>query len=214
MNEKKIDASIVQDIADYYSSKIIAFGATPQGVDWNGNEGQTQRFNQLTKMLPKELDFSIADLGCGYGALYDYLTEHYRNFNYYGYDISEQMLVHAINRYKNVHNAKFVHSSIISTPVDFSIASGIFNVRQQHNDAEWLSYIIQTLDSMNENSRLGFSFNCLTSYSEPSKMKSNLYYADPLVIFDLCKRKYARNVALLHDYGLYEFTIIVRKDNE
>jgi hypothetical protein len=33
-----------------------------------------------------------------------------------------------------------------------------------------------------------------------------------MVIFDICKRKFSRNVALLHDYGLYEFTILVRKD--
>ena len=38
-----------------------------------------------------------------------------------------------------------------------------------------------------------------------------LYYADPGRLFDLCKRRYSRNIALLHDYGLYEFTILVRK---
>jgi hypothetical protein len=43
-------------------------------------------------------------------------------------------------------------------------------------------------------------------------MQKHLYYADPCAIFDLCKRRYSRNVALLHDYGLYEFTIVVRKD--
>jgi hypothetical protein len=30
-------------------------------------------------------------------------------------------------------------------------------------------------------------------------------------LFDLCKRRYSRNVALLHDYEIYEFTILVRK---
>ena len=42
-------------------------------------------------------------------------------------------------------------------------------------------------------------------------MRPDLYYADPCRLFDLCKRRYAKNVALLHDYGLYEFTILVRK---
>jgi hypothetical protein len=31
-------------------------------------------------------------------------------------------------------------------------------------------------------------------------------------VFDLCKRRHSRNVALLHDYGLYAFTVLVRKD--
>jgi hypothetical protein len=59
---------------------------------------------------------------------------------------------------------------------------------------------------------LGFAFNCLTAYSDAHKMQSYLYYADPCRLFDLCKRRYSRNVALLHDYGLYEFTILVRKE--
>jgi len=42
-------------------------------------------------------------------------------------------------------------------------------------------------------------------------MREDLYYADPCFIFDYCKRNFSRNVALLHDYELYEFTIIVRK---
>ncbi|MFX7953370.1 class I SAM-dependent methyltransferase, partial [Acinetobacter baumannii] len=58
----------------------------------------------------------------------------------------------------------------------------------------------------------GFSFNCLTSYSDEDRKRDYLYYADPCQLFDLCKRRYSRQVALLHDYGLYEFTILVRKD--
>jgi hypothetical protein len=57
----------------------------------------------------------------------------------------------------------------------------------------------------------GFAFNCLTSYSDAERKRDYLYYADPCALFDLCKRRYSRNVALLHDYGLYEFTLLVRK---
>jgi hypothetical protein len=48
-------------------------------------------------------------------------------------------------------------------------------------------------------------------YSDPERMRAHLYYADPCRLFDHCKRRYSRHVALLHDYGLYEFTILVRK---
>jgi hypothetical protein len=53
--------------------------------------------------------------------------------------------------------------------------------------------------------------NCLTGYSDDDKKRDYLYYADPCRLFDLCKRRYSRQVALLHDYGLYEFTVLVRK---
>jgi hypothetical protein len=42
-------------------------------------------------------------------------------------------------------------------------------------------------------------------------MRDNLYYADPFLLFDYCKKTYSRNVALLRDYGLYEFTLLIRK---
>jgi hypothetical protein len=50
----------------------------------------------------------------------------------------------------------------------------------------------------------------LTRYADPQLMRKDLYYADPGRYFRLCKERYSRNVALLHDYDLYEFTILVR----
>jgi hypothetical protein len=52
----------------------------------------------------------------------------------------------------------------------------------------------------------------LTSYSDPDRMRPDLYYANPGEIFDQCKQRYSPQVALLHDYGLWEFTVLVRKD--
>ena len=42
-------------------------------------------------------------------------------------------------------------------------------------------------------------------------IRDSLYYADPMYLFDYCKRHFAKDVALLHDYSLYDFTLIVRK---
>jgi len=93
---------------------------------------------------------------------------------------------------------------------DYGLASGIFNVRLGRSDAEWYDYLQVTLDVLDRTSSLGFAFNCLTSYSDEDKKRDCLYYADPCGLFDLCKHRYFRQVALLHDYGLYEFTILVR----
>jgi hypothetical protein len=57
----------------------------------------------------------------------------------------------------------------------------------------------------------GFAFNALTLYSDVEKRRPDLHYADPLELFDHCKRTYSRFVTLLHDYPLYEFTILVRR---
>jgi len=153
----------------------------------------------------------LNDLGCGYGALYDYLDLNCKNFSYNGYDISSDMIRVAQNRYFLKENIKLYVAEKPSAITDYGIASGIFNVRLNRTDADWFEYIKKALDAMNEKSRLGFSFNCLTIYSDQEKMREYLYYADPCVLFDFCKKHYSKNVALLHDYDLYEFTILVKK---
>ena len=202
---------LLTEVAEYYTTKLAEYGETPRGVDWNGEEGQTLRFEQLCKIVNTASHFSINDLGCGYGALYDFLVTKYEETSYFGVDVSEGMIKAAEQRYKNQPQARFVFSSEPKEVADFGVASGIFNVRMGRSDDEWRSYLEATLNVLDRTSRIGFAFNCLTSYSDKDKMRDYLYYADPCVLFDLCKRRYSRNVALLHDYDLYEFTILVRK---
>ena len=203
---------ILENINHYYTDKIKIYGATPKGVDWNGEDSQFVRFEQLSKIINKDI-FSINDIGCGYGKYFEFLQNRFSNFNYYGFDLSQEMINNAKSLYSNkgggfmqVDNLKNIEKA------DYSVASGIFSVKMEHNESEWLSYILATLEKMNDKSNNGFSFNMLTKYSDKEYMKDNLYYADPLFIFDYCKRNFSKQVALLHDYGLYEFTILVKKD--
>jgi SAM-dependent methyltransferase len=206
-----IENTNLNDVAQYYSAKLAEHGETPLGVDWNGEEGQALRFEQLCKVITG-CSFSLLDLGCGYGALLEYLRSRFDDVEYLGCDLSADMIKAARKRHGQDLLAQFSLSSEPCTVSDYSIASGIFNVRLQHNDDQWQAYLESTLDTLNRTSTKGFAFNCLTSYSDRDKMRDYLYYADPLKLFDLCKRRYSRNVALLHDYGLFEFTVLVRKE--
>ena len=202
---------ILVEVADYYSEKLEKYGQNARGVDWKGEESQVLRFQQLCKIVDTPSQYSINDLGCGYGALYDYLSQKSGDFSYTGIDVSESMVLAARQRCHKTSDARFILSDEPDQIADYGVASGIFNVRLEHSDAEWRTYLESTLDLLDKTSRIGFSFNCLTAYSDTDKMKGYLYYANPGALFDLCKRRYSRDVALLHDYGLYEFTILVRK---
>ena len=106
---------------------------------------------------------------------------------------------------------RFLNASEPDQIANFGIASGLLNVKLHFSDEEWEQYFLNTLDTLDKTSRMGFAFNCLTSYSDKEKMKDSLYYADPCKIFDFCKTKYSNNISLLHDYELYEFTILISK---
>lgn len=203
-------SNTIKKIDHYYSSKVIEYGCTPKGVDWNDVPSQITRFVQLLKIIDGNNKFTINDIGCGYGALYEFMKNKYQFFEYYGLDISKVMIENASNNYKS-ENVSFSVSNIPESIANYSVASGIFNVKLNANNHDWLNYIKYTIDIMNQKSSNGFSFNCLTSYSDKDKMRDNLYYADPLFLFDYCKRKYSKNVAILHDYNLYEFTVLIRK---
>lgn len=204
-------AAILQQVNTYYSEKIATHGPVPAGVDWNSHSSQNLRFEQLLRLPTLGSGFSINDYGCGYGALYGYLKLHNRRCDYAGYDISEQMINSARRSYGEAQGCQFVVGSEMDRSADYTVASGLFNVRGSITDQEWSEYILETLRALNDASRKGFAFNCLTSYSDPEYMRRDLYYANPCALFDHCKKHFSRNVALLHDYELYEFTILVRK---
>lgn len=203
---------LLDEVAAYYAERLAEHGDTPHGVDWNGEESQRVRFEQLCKIIdPKTPGFSLNDLGCGYGALLDYLRDTHTTCTYLGVDVSHEMIKTAGQRHAAADQARFITSAEPDQMADYGVASGIFNVRLRRTDAEWFNYLQGTLDALDRTSSLGFAFNCLTSYSDENKKRDYLYYADPCRLFDLCKRRYSRQVTLLHDYGLYEFTVLVRK---
>jgi len=196
---------------DYYEGKLRAHGATPAGVDWNSVESQELRFALLANLWRDEADASILDYGCGYGALADYLRARGHRGAYTGYDVSEAMATAAHARMASLRACQVTARREELKPADFAVASGVFNVKQDADEDAWRAYIWDTVADLAELGTRGFAFNALTSYSDLDKRRPDLYYADPLEAFDRCKRAYSRFVTLLHDYPLYEFTIIVRR---
>jgi SAM-dependent methyltransferase len=202
---------ILTNVGQYYSERAIEHGATAKGVDWNSAESQFLRFEQLLKVCNITRTFSLNDYGCGYGALVEYMTARGYKFQYRGFDISEQMIAQARELHKELKFCDFFTDQFLLKVADYTIASGIFNVKLQTTLEEWEKYVLEVLERIAELSEKGFAFNVLTKYSDSERMRQHLYYADPCYWFDYCKRHFSRNVAILHDYDLYEFTIIVRK---
>jgi SAM-dependent methyltransferase len=202
---------MLQRVANYYADKLERFGSTAAGVDWNSAESQHLRFNQLLRLEPDAGEHSVNDYGCGYGALVDYLRGRGLSWQYRGFDISDSMIACAQLLHHDDPNCSFTADEGSLSPADYTFASGIFNVTLGYDEVAWKDYVIETLATLNRITRHAFAFNLLSTYSDPARRRSDLFYADPLFFFDLCKQRFAPRVALLHDYPLYEFTIVVRK---
>ena len=201
--------TILAGVAAYYSAKVAAHGPTPGGADWNSSESQELRFEQLFRLCDAPPNFSVNDYGCGYGALAAFLRRRGLRGSYCGFDVAPAMLAEARRFTAGLGDCSFVDDPARLAPADYTLASGIFNVRLDVPTDAWERHVEATLAHMATVSRLGFAFNMLTAYADPERMRPDLYYGDPLAYFARC-RGFSRRVALLHDYPLWEFTLLVR----
>ncbi len=208
-----VDSSeIERRVGAYYTGRVEEHGATARGVDWNSEESQRLRFEQLLKVAPPDGGFSLNDYGCGYGGLLEHLDALGRPVRYHGYDVAPAMIASALERHGGRADATFGTDPDELPLADITVASGIFNVLAGADASAWPEYVRETVRRMARVSTRGIAFNMLTSYSDADRMTPRLHYADPGQMFDWCKRELSRHVALLHDYGLWEFTMIVRFD--
>jgi SAM-dependent methyltransferase len=161
--------------------------------------------------VPDERPGSVNDYGCGYGALADYLEARYPDWSYCGLDVSPQMVAEA----RRLHPAAETKTRFLSDRAQmpratYTVSSGIFNVKLEEPEAEWQNYVLATLEDLAVLSTSGFAFNVLTSCSDPACRRPDLFYADAIGLFEHCRARFSTRVALLHDYPLYEFTVLVR----
>jgi SAM-dependent methyltransferase len=206
-------ASVHAGIRDYYSRKVRRYGTTPLGVDWPCAPTQQLRFIQLMKLCDGYDGFSLDDLGCGYGALLEYLLERHSDveINYLGIDLSPAMVGRATRLWADRPNARFVIGHKSPRTADFCVASGIFNVKEDQPVELWERFITETLALMAASTRLGFAFNLKFPLPFVDKRTRQLYLSLPRPWIKYCKRRLGHRVTLIQDYGLGEYTVLARR---
>jgi SAM-dependent methyltransferase len=201
-------------IARYYTGKLKRHGATPRGVDWTDVLSQELRFVQLLKLCDFSAPFSLNDVGCGYGALIAYLQRRHgeARIDYLGVDLADAMIAAARRTWRGVPWARFAAGDAAARTADYSVASGIFNVKLEQPAADWETFIAGTLDGLNASSRRGFAVNFMRTLDDVPAGDAAwaLYRTDPEPWIDLCRGQYGATVTLLEDYGQPEFTLLVR----
>ena len=205
---------ILRHVANYYADKLAQYGASARGVDWNSDVTHAQRHRQFLRLLGEDHDASILDLGCGYGDFLRFLRDHGYYGPYIGYDIAPQMINAARSLYGEAEERRWRVGAIPTETVDYAIASGVLNVKGDFSVEDWTVYVHETLDLLSDAGRRGFAFNVLTLSSDPALRRPNLYYADPATMLVYCLSRFGRSIALLQDYKLWEFTVLIRKCGE
>jgi SAM-dependent methyltransferase len=208
LNERDCDA-LCAGVEAYYAGKLARYGATPPGVDWSCEATQQLRFVKLLAVCDLSAALSLNDLGCGYGALASFLAAYHpaAEVDYLGIDLSRAMVQRARRRFRRRPGVQFVVGRGCPRVADYTMASGIMNVRLTQPLAVWEAYVRTILAGMHRASRRGFAVNFLTRPA-PGAPADQLYCPDPSTWARFCADDLGCRVEVLRDYGLRECTLL------
>ena len=152
-------------ISNIYNKRFSNYNNTPKGVFWNSKLSQDLRLNiildKILKIAESEV-LSIADIGCGYGRLYEVIKE--RNLDgkvqYYGFDINQKFINFCKNN-KDFENVEFTVNTCPSKKTDYGVMSGTYNLTPTNDMPLWEDYIIKNLTSNWKFVKKAMIFNCL-----------------------------------------------------
>jgi SAM-dependent methyltransferase len=206
------EGGILGAVGAYYSEKLAEHGATPRGVDWKDTESQNLRHRQFLRLLEDDPEASVLDVGCGYGDFLSFLRAAGHRGRYIGCDVAAPMVEAARRLHGEGPDHSFIVGTAPSEEADYAIGSGILNVMRGSTPEAWGDYVRVTVDGLHAAGRRGFGFNMLSLISDPERRRADLFYGNPADMLTDCMAQYGRRVALLQDYGLWEFTMLVRRE--
>jgi SAM-dependent methyltransferase len=182
-------------------------------VDWSSRATQELRFLQLLKLCDFSTPFSLDDLGCGYGALLQYLDDHHATaqVDYLGIDLSAAMLVQARKLWRDRPGVRFRAGRRSPRVADYCVASGAFNVKLQARRADWEALVEETLRDMHARCTRGFAVNFLAPVPPHLPQARQLYRCEPQRWIEFCERALHTQVRLIGGYGLPEYTLVAHR---
>ena len=199
-------------IERYYTAKVGRYGATPLGVDWTCKPTQELRFVQLLRVCDFSSAVTLNDFGCGYGALLGWLGRRHgaARVDYLGIDLSQGMVEAARRLWRARRDAAFCVADQNPRIADYSVASGVFNVRLEQPLPRWESFVAETLRHLAATSRRGFAVNFLGPLPPEIEGRPQLYRTSPAPWVAFCAETLGCKVDVLDTYGMREFTLLVR----
>ena len=143
------------DSEKFYTSAIEMHGTSAKGVNWASRENQLLRFDALLELLPKDLSsFTIADAGCGFGDLYNYMVKKKKTpKQYIGIDsLLDMYSIASENTGCEIIIADICKETLVNA--DYYVCSGALNVLTKFETHQFIQNCYSS-------SKYGFIFNAL-----------------------------------------------------
>jgi SAM-dependent methyltransferase len=191
---------INSEIAEIYNERFLKLGPTPEASMWFSKTRQIARFdvifNQL-KLFHQRNSISISDVGCGYGAFLQYLSEKKidEELSYYGYDVSPEVIKFCKNKY--FERAFFYTKSVPIHKTDFVIMSGTFNFFPIQDYNAWKVYLFNSLKLLWSKAKCAMIFNLQIS-NQAAITTEGIVYAAQEQVEQFCKKNFG-NIRVINN---------------
>ena len=200
-------------ISNIYNKRFDNYYNTPKGVFWNSKLSQDLRLNIILDKILQNTNnekSSIADIGCGYGRLYEIMKE--RNLDnkvqYYGFDINHKLINFCKNN-KDFQNVEFAVNPCPFKKTDYVVMSGTYNLTPTNNIPLWEDYIIKNLTSNWKLVKKAMIFNCLIK--EKKEINKSLYYTELSWIKRICENKFGKIQIFKNQLLKDDITVVIKK---
>ncbi len=172
-----------------YRNRLASKGLTAQGVFWRSQSSQFARFDALLSLVRKQRGCqptSIADVGCGYGAMLDFINQssNFGHIKYSGVDINRAMIAACRKKFPHQHDI-FSTGNRPSNIVDFCVFSGTFNLTHSNDPALWTDYIFACLERCMAQARYGLVLNLLCT--PKTQIQKQIFYASRAAFIERAK---------------------------
>jgi SAM-dependent methyltransferase len=200
-------------LQERYHAWLAEHGAgSSRAVGWNDPGLQRLRFAILAEVMEGAEPVSVADFGCGTGALFAYLAmraEPPPLGGYVGYDLAPEM-IRAAGTLFDDPRARFEVGTEVTDDADYVLASGALTIRPGVSDEDWAAHICDVLRGLWRRARRGLAFNLLSDefeYPNP-----DVYRGGAEDWAQWCRRELpGAAVALMRQPELDDFTVLARR---
>jgi SAM-dependent methyltransferase len=157
---------------------------------------------------------SILDLGCGVGLLVDYLKAQnmLHLFEYWGIDLSEEMVATARRRHptQRFEAADILQKGLPEKCTDYVIMNGLLTEKVTLKQKEMEMFARSMVKVAFDACRYGVAFNVMSTHVDWTRSDLFHWPLDRAAAF-LVKRC-SRWLVIRMDYGLYEYTVYVHRE--
>ena len=182
-----------KSVTEAYSCRLKQQGSNARGVFWASRLSQYARFDHALMLLQAKWHnkAKICDIGCGYGALFDFIgkTPRYQSLDYHGIDINKDMIAACLQLFGRT--APFTCDRMPPTMVDVGVYIGTFNLCHADSYTLWQNYIVTQLGKSWDKCQCGIILNIT---SKPSAhIHNQIFYAEPRGFAELLKQHFGRS---------------------